>query len=87
MTTTTTMKTSASLITSKMVLETNKIVSDIKANAVTINKIEIVKTEIINTNILWIQLLLYDGDVLPIKIDILKNLYVLKKIVSLCLQI
>ena len=39
----TTMKTSASLITSNKILETNKIVSEIKANTVTtINKIEIV---------------------------------------------
>ena len=67
------MKTSANLIANKLILETNNIISKLKENAI-INKIEVVKIEIINTNILWIQLLLYDNDVLPIKIDILKCL-------------
>ena len=64
---------SANLMASKIVSETSNIVSKIKENTI-IKKIEVVKVEIINVNILWTQLLLYDGDVLPIKIDILKNI-------------
>lgn len=74
-------KISANLITNDIVSESNYIVSEstniadivsnIKKNTI-INKIEIVKVELINVNILWAQLLLYDSDVLPIKIDILK---------------
>lgn len=36
---------------------------------------QIIKTEIINTNILWIKLLLYDNDPLPLTVDILKDIY------------
>lgn len=38
------------------------------------NRIDMVKIDIINTNIIWIQLLLYDADILPIKVDILKDM-------------
>ncbi len=62
---------SANLTASKMISEMNSIVSKIKQNTI-INKIELIKVEFIDSNILWTQLLLYDGDVLPIKIDILK---------------
>ena len=65
--------TSANLMANKLVSEANNIISKIKENTI-INKIEVVKIEIINTNILWTQLLLYDNDALPIKIDILKCL-------------
>lgn len=40
-----------------------------------ISKVEIVKIEIINHNVLWVQLLLYDGDVLPIRVDLLNNIF------------
>lgn len=58
-----------------------KILSEIKDKIrdTTINKIEIVKTEHINNNILWTQLLLYDHDILPIKIDILVNIFKVPK--------
>ena len=54
-----------------------KIIADIKdkiRNA-TINKIEIVKVELINKNIAWTQLLLHDNDVLPIRVDILTDIF------------
>lgn len=38
------------------------------------NRIVTVKTEIINTNIIWTQLLLYDNEPFPIKIDVLKDI-------------
>ena len=41
----------------------------------TISNIELVKLEIINNNILWTQFLLDDGDILPIKIDLLNDLF------------
>lgn len=53
-----------------------KIVAQIKdkIKGTTISTIETVKIEIINNNILWTQLLLYDHDILPIKIDILVDI-------------
>lgn len=52
-------------------------VEQIREISVTIGfiRIEVVKTAIINSNILWTQLLLYDNEPLPIKIDILKDTY------------
>ncbi len=38
-------------------------------------RIELVKTEVINTNILWSQFLLYDNEALPIRLDILNDIY------------
>jgi pimeloyl-ACP methyl ester carboxylesterase len=58
---------------------TNNIVEQIKdkcGNIGGLNRIEILKMEIIDTNIFWIQLLLYDNDVLPLKVDILKHIYI-----------
>lgn len=54
-----------------------KILADIKDKIkdTTISTIETVKIEIINNNILWTQLLLYDHDILPIRIDILVNIF------------
>lgn len=54
-----------------------KIMAEIedKIKDTTVNKIEIVKIETINNNILWTQLLLYDHDILPIRIDILANIF------------
>lgn len=54
-----------------------KIVANIKDKIrdTTINKIEIVKIELINNNILWTQLLLHDHDILPIRIDILADIF------------
>ncbi len=37
-------------------------------------RIEVIKTETINSNILWTQLLIYDTEPLPIKLDILKDI-------------
>ncbi len=59
-------------------LMTNNIVGQIKDKCEHIgglNRIEILKMEIIDTNIFWIQLLLYDNNVLPLKVDILKHIY------------
>lgn len=39
-------------------------------------RIEVVKTSTINSNIIWIQLLLYDDEPLPIKLDILKDIHI-----------
>ncbi len=54
-----------------------KIAAEIKEKIrhTSINKIETVKTELINNNILWTQLLLHDYDILPIKIDILLDIF------------
>ncbi len=65
-------KTSAKMM-SKGIAE--ELISKIKLIGTQINTIQIVKTEIINSNILWVQLLLFDNDVLPIKVDILKNIF------------
>lgn len=59
-------------------LMTNNIVEQIKdkcGNIGGLNRIEILKMEIIDTNIFWIQLLLYDNDILPLKVDILKHIH------------
>ncbi len=45
-----------------------------KIDNTTIKKIDIVKSTTLDGNILWTQLLLHDGGVLPIKIDILTKL-------------
>ncbi len=54
-----------------------KIISEIKDKIrnVVINRIEILKIKLINNNILWTQLLLHDHDILPIKIDILSDIF------------
>lgn len=54
-----------------------KIMAEIidKIRDTTINRVEIVKIELINNNILWTQLLLHDNDILPIKIDILLDIF------------
>jgi len=46
-----------------------------KAAPIGFTRIEVVKTSIINSNILWTQLLLYDNEPLPIKLDILQDIY------------
>ncbi len=56
-----------------------------KIGYTTIKNIDFTKVEQINNDMLWIQLLLYDEDVLPIKVDLLtsilsiptKNIYIL----------
>ena len=50
-------------------------VEQIREKARGFTRIEIVKTSIINSNVLWTQLLLYDNEPLPIKLDILKDVY------------
>lgn len=66
-------KLSSKMIAKRIAERTIEQIKQIK----TINKIEIVKIEIINHNILWVQFLLYDGDVLPIRIDLLNNIFCL----------
>lgn len=58
--------------------EITNIIGQIREKAISMgfNRVEIVKIEVINTNILWTQFLLYDNEPLPIKLDILKDLYV-----------
>ena len=55
----------------------NRMMSSInqKIGYTTIKKIEFIKSEIIDNNILWIKLLLYDEEVLPLKVDILTNIF------------